>query len=105
MCKAKNERRSAESKRGKAQKLPPMRLTDVLIDKLQNYFGIALRRNATTVLQLQKALLASFFTQHHLVKTICTSIAPRLLILGANTTGTIKLTCIRLDRELHRCNM
>ena len=34
---------------GKIQKLPSMRLTDALIDKLQNYFGIALRSNATAL--------------------------------------------------------
>ena len=32
---------------GKVQKLPPMRLTDVLIDKLQNCFGIAFLSNAS----------------------------------------------------------
>ena len=37
------------------------RLTDALIDKLQNYFGIALRSSAKTVPELKKALLASLF--------------------------------------------
>ena len=33
------------------------RLTDALIDKLQNYFGIALRSSAKTVPELKNALL------------------------------------------------
>ena len=37
------------------------RQTDALIDKLQNYFGIALRSSAKTVPELKKALLASLF--------------------------------------------
>lgn len=37
------------------------RLTDSLIDTLQNYFGIALRSSHTTVPELRSALLASFF--------------------------------------------
>ena len=37
-----------------------MRLTDTLIDKLQNYFGIALRSRVTSVPELQNTLLASF---------------------------------------------
>lgn len=37
------------------------KLTDSAIDKLQNYFGIALRSGATTVPELRKRLLASFF--------------------------------------------
>ena len=37
------------------------RLTDALIDKLQNYFGIALRSSAKTVPELKKAFLASLF--------------------------------------------
>ena len=45
----------------KAKKLPAMRLTDTLIDKLQNYFGIALRSRVTSVPELQNTLLASFF--------------------------------------------
>ena len=35
--------------------------TDAAIDKLQNYFGIALRSGAKSVPELKKALLASFF--------------------------------------------
>ena len=45
----------------KVKKLPAMRLTDTLIDELQNYFGIALRSRVTSVPELQNALLASFF--------------------------------------------
>ena len=36
-------------------------LTPVIMDKLQNYFGIALRANCTTVEAMQKAIWASFF--------------------------------------------
>ena len=37
------------------------KLTDVPIDRLQNYFGIALRSGATTVADLRNRLMASFF--------------------------------------------
>ena len=37
------------------------KLTDASIDMLQNYFGIALRSSAKSVLELKNALLASFF--------------------------------------------
>ena len=36
-------------------------LNDATIDKLQNYFGIALRANVTTVKAMSDAILASFF--------------------------------------------
>ena len=36
-------------------------LTPPVIDKLQNYFGIALRANCTTVEDMQKAIWASYF--------------------------------------------
>ena len=36
-------------------------LNEVTIDKLQNYFGIALRSNVTTVKAMSDAILASFF--------------------------------------------
>ena len=36
-------------------------LTPAIIDKLQNYFGIALRANCTTIEVTQKAIWASFF--------------------------------------------
>ena len=36
-------------------------LTPPVIDKLQNYFGIALRANCTTVENMQKAIWASYF--------------------------------------------
>ena len=37
------------------------KLTDIIIDLLHNYFGIALRSGAKTVPELKCALLASFF--------------------------------------------
>ena len=36
-------------------------LNPTMLDKLQNYFGIALRENCTTVEKMQKAIWASFF--------------------------------------------
>ena len=45
----------------KAKDILKSRLTDAMIDRLQNYFGIALRSNAKTVPELRNALLASFF--------------------------------------------
>ena len=59
---------------GKNRKVPKMdvcgksrivkaksRLTDSIIDKLQNYFGIALRSNVGSVKNMQDAILASMF--------------------------------------------
>ena len=37
------------------------RLTDSVIDKLQNYFGIALRSKVGNVKEMQSAILASMF--------------------------------------------
>ena len=37
------------------------RLTDNMIDKLQNYYGIAIRSNNNSVAAMKKAILASFF--------------------------------------------
>ena len=37
------------------------RLTDNIIDKLQNYFGIALRGNIGDLKKMQEAILASLF--------------------------------------------
>ena len=36
-------------------------LTEAMIDKLQNYFGIALRANCTTVEDMSKGIMASYF--------------------------------------------
>ena len=45
----------------KVKKIPAMRLTDTLINKLQNYFGIALGSKVAAVPEFQNALLASSF--------------------------------------------
>ena len=37
------------------------KLTDAMIDKLQNYYGIAIRSNVGNVEEMKKAVLASFF--------------------------------------------
>ena len=37
------------------------RLTDTMIDKLQNYFGIALRQNTSSVVDMQQNLMASLY--------------------------------------------
>lgn len=42
------------------------RLTDRLIDTLQNYYGMAIRRNCTSVNEMQRAIMASFY---HLAST------------------------------------
>ena len=36
-------------------------LTDAMIDKLQNYFGITLRSNCTSVNEMAQAIMASLF--------------------------------------------
>ena len=52
-----------------------LRLTDPLIDRLQNYFGIALMSNLKTVSELRNALLGSFFhvasSQNHEFHLYC----------------------------------
>ena len=47
----------------KSKQIAKSRLTDALIDRLHNYFGIALRSNAKSELkpELKQALLASMF--------------------------------------------
>ena len=47
----------------KSKQIDKSRLTDALIDRLHNYFGIALRSNAKSELkpELKHALLASMF--------------------------------------------
>ena len=63
------------------------RLTDAIIDRLHNYFGIALRSNAKSELkpELKQALLASMF---HVAscqgENYHTHTAPKLLIAGAS---------------------
>ena len=42
-------------------------LTAPLIDKLQNYFGIALRSNLSSVSLMRSAKLASFLLQHRII--------------------------------------
>ena len=50
-----------DSKIIKKKEVAKSRLTDAMIDMLQNYFGIALRSGAKSVPELKVALLASFF--------------------------------------------
>ena len=47
----------------KSKQIAKSRLTDAIIDRLHNYFGIALRSNAKSELnpELKQALLASMF--------------------------------------------
>ena len=45
----------------KKKEVVKQRLTDVVIDKLQNYFGIALRSNIGNLKKMQDAILASMF--------------------------------------------
>ena len=55
---------NVQNKDGKVIKqIAKSRLTDALIDRLHNYFGIALRSNAKSELkpELKQALLASMF--------------------------------------------
>ena len=62
--KAKKEDKVQKKDEGKVKKTKEKaksRLTDALIDRLQNYFGIALRSNVHTVPELKSALLASLF--------------------------------------------
>ena len=55
-------------------------LTKPIINKLQNYFGIALRSNLTTVVDMGKAIFASFLHVQRKI-TGMTSVTP----LGAST--------------------
>ena len=56
----KNLKISKEDSMGKVVKVKS-RLTDNIIDKLQNYFGIALRGNIGDLKKMQEAILASLF--------------------------------------------
>ena len=62
--KAKSKEKVTTTKDGniiKTTEVANIRLTDAMIDMLQNYFGIALRSGAKSVPELKVALLASFF--------------------------------------------
>ena len=62
--KAKKEDKVQKKDEGKVKKpkeKAKTRLTDALIDRLQNYFRIALRSNVKTVPKLKNYLLASLF--------------------------------------------
>ena len=61
-AKAKKEDKVQKKDEGKVKRTKDKaksRLTDALIDRLQNYFGIALRSNVKTVPELKSALLAN----------------------------------------------
>ena len=58
------------------------RLTDSLIDKLQNYFGIALRSNVGNVKDMQNAILASMF---HVASSYDNNFARKHPIHGVST--------------------
>ena len=51
------------------------KLTDAMIDKLQNYYGIAIRANVNNAEEMEKAILASFFhcasSQSHPLHDYC----------------------------------
>ena len=72
----------------KSKQFAKSRLTDAIIDRLHNYFGIALRSNAKS--ELKQALLASMF---HVAScqgdNYHTHTAPKLLIAGASITEII----------------
>ena len=63
----------------KPQEKPKLQLTDPRIDRLQNYFGIALRSNLKTVSELRNALIASFSMWLHLRIMIFIHIAHKLV--------------------------
>ena len=56
----KNKKISEKDRMGKDVKVKSQ-LTDNIIDKLQNYFGIALRSNTGDFKKMQEAILASLF--------------------------------------------
>ena len=57
------------------------RLTDWVIDKLQNYFGIALRSKVGNAKEMQDAILASMFMLRRLMIVIIIHIAPQLFFI------------------------
>ena len=60
------------------------RLTDALIDKLQNYFGIALQSSAKTVPELKKHFQPVYFMSCHQRVIISTHIAQLVQTVGVN---------------------
>ena len=76
----------------KSKQIAKSRLTDAIIDRLHNYFGIALRSNAKSELkpELKQALLASIFHAASCQgENYHTHTAPKLLIAGASITEII----------------
>ena len=84
----------------KKKEVVKQRLTDVVIDKLQNYFGIALRGNIGNLKKMQDAIFASMFRVASSEEEIIMCIARRHQILNASITGVSKTGLIYIKHDL-----
>ena len=65
------------------------RLTDAMIDKIQNYYGIAIRHNAgKDVKTMKEAIWGAFFMLPRRRKMSGMTIAKLVQVVGANTKST-----------------
>jgi hypothetical protein len=62
-------------------------LTDVMIDKLQNYYGIAIRTNCKDIHSMKKAIYAAFCHCTSLEMIIIIPIAQKVRIAGVELNG------------------
>ena len=64
------------------------KLSLAIIDKLQNYYGIAIRSNIANLAAMKKGILASLFHVASSAKMCGMTIVPRVLIVDAVFNGT-----------------
>ncbi|GFX40149.1 uncharacterized protein TNCV_4317851 [Trichonephila clavipes] len=60
------------------------RLTDAEIDRLQAYYGLAIRRNLSSVKDMQQAYGQYFYTSYQPMKNLSMDFVPLIQIRGAN---------------------
>ena len=61
------------------------KLTDITIDRLQNYYGIAIRSNQEDLVNMKNLIFSALFHCASSEKTIVTIIALKARIAGANS--------------------
>ena len=64
------------------------RLTDAMIDKLQNYYGIAIRTNCKDIDSMKKAIYAAFSIVLPQKRIIIIPIAQKVKVAGVELNGT-----------------
>ena len=69
-----------------------------MIDRLQNYYGIAIRSNVGDLDKMKKAIYASLFHCAHPRGETFMTIVPKELKAGVGLTKTVQIVCISLGQ-------